>query len=198
MIINEFRKYLDKNLSKKFTIFGQNITFVSRISGLTNNIKKNKYLEVYNTQNSESTLVGFGLGLMLNNRNAIYFAKQLDFMLLAFDHFVSTYNYILFRKKLGSFSIITYIVDSGYEGPQSRLHNLQEISSLSYVECYYLIFPADIEINLKKIKKNTFKVFCLSQKNSKLKYLKYMSNGQPKGDVISKFDVSSNVLFVVK
>ena len=167
MIIKEFRKNLKKNLFKKFVLFGQNITFGSRISGLTSEIEKNKNVRIYNTQNSENSLVGFGLGLMLNNRNSIYFAKQLDFILLAMDHIVNTFNYIIFKKKIGSFSIITYIVDSGFEGPQSRLYNLQEISSMSFVDCIYLIFPDDIKINLKKINNKSFKIFCLSQRYSK-------------------------------
>ena len=170
MIIEEFRKNLKKNILKKFIFFGQNITYGSRISGLTKDIEKIKNTKIYNTQNSENSLVGFGLGLMLNNSNSIYFAKQLDFLLLAFDHLVNTYNYILFKKKIGSFSIITYIVDSGYEGPQSRLHNFQEISSLSFVDCNYLIFPQDIKISLKKIRQNNFKIFCLSQRYSKVKH----------------------------
>ena len=170
MIIEEFRKSLKKNILKKFVFFGQNVTYGSKISGLTKDIEKIKNIKIYNTQNSENSLVGFGLGLMLNNSNSIYFAKQLDFLLLAFDHLVNTYNYILFKKKIGSFSIITYIVDSGYEGPQSRLHNFQEISSLSFVDCNYLVFPQDIELNLKKIRKRNFKIFCLSQRYSKSKY----------------------------
>ncbi len=167
MIIEKFRNNFKKNIFKKFIFFGQNITYGSRISGLTKDIEKIKNTKIYNTQNSENSLVGFGLGLMLNNKNSIYFAKQLDFMLLAFDHFVNTYNYILFRKKIGSFSIITYIVDSGYEGPQSRLHNLQEFSSLSYVDCNYLVFPEDIKINLRKIRQKTFKIYCISQRHAR-------------------------------
>jgi pyruvate/2-oxoglutarate/acetoin dehydrogenase E1 component len=167
MIIEKFRKYLQKNLIKKFIVFGQNVTFGSRISGLTHEIEKNKTVKIYNTQNSEATLIGFGLGIMMNKKYAIYFAKQLDFLLLGMDHIVNTYNNILHKKYLGGFSIITYIVDSGFEGPQSRLHSLQDIASISYVDCNYLVFPADIEINLKKITKNKFNIFCISQKNFK-------------------------------
>jgi pyruvate/2-oxoglutarate/acetoin dehydrogenase E1 component len=169
MIIQEFRKFLKRNIKKEYTIFGQNITTGSRISGLTHEIEKIKSIKIYNTQNSEATLVGFGLGMMLNKKNSIYFAKQLDFLLLAMDQIVNTFNYILNKKLIGSFSIITYIVDSGFEGPQSRLHSLQEIASFSFAECTYLIFPSDIEINLKKINNNKLNIFCLSQKNFKSK-----------------------------
>ena len=164
MIIEKFRKSLKNNIKKNCTIFGQNITTGSRISGMTHNIEKIKKIKIYNTQNSEATLVGFGLGMMLNKKNSIYFAKQLDFLLLAMDQIVNTFNYVINKKFLGNFSIITYIVDSGFEGPQSRLHSLQEISSLSFVQSIYLVFPDDMRINLKKLKGSNFNIFCLSQR----------------------------------
>ena len=167
-ILDYFQNTLNKNIKEKFVLFGQNITTGSRISGMTAKIGKIKKSKIINCQNSEQTLVGFGLGMMMGGIRSIYFAKQLDFLLLAMDQIVNTFNYILYKKKIKSFSIFTYIVDSGFEGPQSRMHNLQEISSLSFVNCTYLVFPKDIEKNLKKINKNTFNIFCLSQKNSKL------------------------------
>lgn len=164
MIIEKFRKFLRTNIKKGTTIFGQNITSGSRISGLTHEIEKINSVKIYNTQNSEATLVGFGLGMMLNNKKSIYFAKQLDFLLLAMDQIVNSFNYIINKKLLGNFSIITYIVDSGFEGPQSRLHSLQEITSFSFVNSIYLVFPEDIKINLKKLNNNYFNIFCLSQR----------------------------------
>ena len=94
-----------------------------------------------------------------------FFFNIFDDRIIFFDIF----NYILNKKSIGSFSIITYIVDSGFEGPQSRLHSLQEIASFSFAKCIYLIFPDDIEINLKKINNNKLNIFCLSQKNFKSK-----------------------------
>ena len=38
---------------------------------------------------------------MLKNKFAIYFAKQLDFLLLGMDQIVNTYNYIQFKNKIG-------------------------------------------------------------------------------------------------
>ena len=169
MIIEHFRKILKKNIKKGSTIFGQNITSGSRISGLTHDIEKISSIKIYNTQNSEATLVGFGLGMMLNKKKSIYFAKQLDFLLLAMDQIVNTFNYVLGKNNLGNFSIITYVVDSGFEGPQSRLHSLQEISSFSFAKCIYLVFPSDIKLNLKKLKNKSLNIFCLSQKYFKSK-----------------------------
>jgi pyruvate dehydrogenase E1 component beta subunit len=168
-IIDNFNKVLSKYIKSNTIIFGQNITTGSRISGMTNfldNLKKK--VEIINTQNSENTLIGFGFGLALSGNTSIYFFKQLDFILLGIDHIVNTLNTLILEKAKGTFSIITYIVDSGYEGPQSRFHCLQEISNMSNANCVYLIFPEDIKYNLKNINRNIFNIFCLSQKSSRL------------------------------
>jgi pyruvate/2-oxoglutarate/acetoin dehydrogenase E1 component len=168
-IIDNFNKILSKYIQARTILFGQNITTGSRISGMTNFLDHmKKKVEIFNTQNSENTLIGFGLGLALNARKSIYFVKQLDFILLGIDHIVNTLNSLILEKTKGNFSIITYIVDSGNEGPQSRFHSLQEIATMSNVNCVYLIFPEDIRYNLQKINKNIFNIFCLSQKNSQL------------------------------
>jgi len=166
-IIDYFTKYFCKEIKPNTIIFGQNITTGSRIAGLTNNIEKIKKIEIFNTQNSESTLIGFGLGLMMSKINSVYFAKQLDFIILGLDHIVNTFNSTLLQKIKKSFSIITYITDSGYEGPQSRFHCLSDISSFSKVNCKYLIFPDDIKFNLKKLNGVGMNIFCFSQKFNK-------------------------------
>ena len=166
-VIDKFNKYFCKKIKKDTVIFGQNIITGSRISGMTNNIEKIKNIELFNTQNSEASLIGFGFGLMISKTCSIYFAKQLDFILLGLDHIINTLNSAILQKVQKSFSIITYIVDSGFEGPQSRFHCLSEVSSMSKANCNYLIFPDDINYNLNKINKPGFNIFCLSQKFSK-------------------------------
>ncbi len=166
-IIDRFTNYFCKKIKPETVIFGQNITTGSRISGLTNKIENIKNIQIINTQNSEASLIGFGFGLMISKVNSVYFAKQLDFIIIGFDHIVNTLNSALLQKIKSSFSIITYIVDSGYEGPQSRFHCLSDISSMSKANCCYLVFPDDIKINLKKINKQGLNIFCLSQKFSK-------------------------------
>lgn len=182
-IIEFFNENIKNILNKKHLVFGQNITKGSRISGMTNFLDKLKNLEKINTQNSENSLIGFGLGLMLSGRDSIYFVKQLDFILLGFDHLVNTVNSLKLEKLKNNFSIITYIVDSGYEGPQSRLHNLQDISSLTNCNCIYLIFPNDIKYNLKKIKNYGVNIFCLSQKYSKSNFNINYSRNYNNGDI---------------
>ena len=178
-IIDHLTYHFKNKVKKNSVVYGQNITTGSRVIGLTNNIEKIKNIELINTQNSEASLVGFGIGLALSGRNSVYFAKQLDFMLLGADQIVNSINSVLLEKIRNTFSIFTYIVDSGYEGPQSRFHCLQEFASLSNINCTYLIFPKDIEENLKKMNKNNFNLYCLSQKFSKQGYYPectYVSN----------------------
>jgi len=168
-IIDKFNSYFCKKVQKGAIIFGQNITTGSRISGLTNKIETIKEAEVFNTQNSEASLIGFGFGLMISNVSSVYFAKQLDFIILGLDHIVNTLNSVILQKIKKSFSIITYVVDSGFEGPQSRFHCLSDISSMSKATCNYFIFPDDINYNLNKINQKGLNIFCLSQKFSKLR-----------------------------
>ena len=169
-IIDLFNKILISNLKRKNSIlFGQNITTGSRISGMTNNIEKLKECKIINMPNSENSLIGYGCGVRINNKSCIYFVKQLDFVLLGMDHIVNTINMSLIKGSLGNFKIITYIVDSGYEGPQSRLHNLGEIQSLSKINSRYLVFKDDIETSFK-ISKNGLTILCLSQKYSRFNF----------------------------
>ena len=46
MIIESFRKILKNNVKKNSTFFGQNITFGSRISGLTMGIENIKNVKI--------------------------------------------------------------------------------------------------------------------------------------------------------
>ena len=181
-IIDRFNNYFCKKVQRGTVIYGQNITTGSRISWLTNKIEKLKNVETLNTQNSEASLIGFGFGLMISNTSSVYFAKQLDFIILGLDHIINSLNSIILQKINKSFSIITYIVDSGFEGPQSRFHCLSDISSMSQANCNYLIFPADINFNLKKINKKGFNLFCLSQKFSRLTYNPKVIYSEKNGD----------------
>ena len=95
---------LKKKIKKKSFIFGQNLTKGSRISGLTNFLDHIKESKIINTQNSENTLIGFGFGLSLMGKTAIYFAKQLDFLLLGMDHIVNTLNSLNLEKKWAFFN----------------------------------------------------------------------------------------------
>jgi pyruvate dehydrogenase E1 component beta subunit len=93
---------------------------------------------VLNTPNSENTLVGIGFGLMLKGVDGIFFMKQLDFLLLGLDQLVNSYNIVRRRRSRASFTMMCIVVDSGYEGPQSRLNTLGDFSSMANVPAYTL------------------------------------------------------------
>ena len=130
--------YIKKFIKKNTLVFGQNIIAGSRLGGLTNGIDQHTQSS-FNTQNSEQSLVGLGMGALISNNKAIYFAKQLDFLLLSMDHLVNTYNSSLCQNSKGTFVIVTYIVDTGYEGPQSRLNCLGDFASISKIKGLHIL-----------------------------------------------------------
>ena len=194
-IIDIFNKVLCYKIKKNTVLFGQNITTGSRIAGMTNNIEKLEKVETINTQNSESSLIGFGFGLMLSKINSLYLVKQLDFVLLGLDHIVNTLNFLTAQKVKSTFSIITYIVDSGYEGPQSRLNCLSEIASMSKANCRFLVFPEDIKYNIDKINQNGFNLLCLSQKYSRENFNPKLISHDKKGDNF-QYSVGNKYTFI--
>lgn len=170
-ILQTFNHNLVKNVKKDTIIYGQNILAGSKVSGLCNGISKIKNCKIFNTQNSEASLIGMGLGIMASNGRAIYVAKQLDFLLLGLDHIVNSYNSLLLQKRKGSFTIITYIVDTGNEGPQSRLNCLTDFASISKINCRFMLMNSDIKYNLDYLlNKPGFNLLCFSQKNVNKKF----------------------------
>ena len=131
------------NSQKKIVIYGQNINAGSCLSGLTKNINFNKQNLVINSQNSENSLAGFGFGLMLKGISSIFFMKQLDFLLLSIDQIVNTYNIIRMSEPSASFTIFPITVDSGFEGPQSSLNNLDDFCSIAGVEGFSVTNSVD-------------------------------------------------------
>ena len=172
-------KYLDsinKNIinflnTQKFFIYGQNINTGTFISGLTKNIYRVKKNPIKNVPNCENSLVGLGFGIMLDGGNAVYIAKQLDFLLLGIDHFVNTMNFIKIKKKLfGSFNIITFVCDQGFQGPQSSFNNMDDLSSLAQVNSFQIntLFEANKIFSGKKLLKG-FNIITISQRLSNKK-----------------------------
>ena len=170
-ILQSFNSNFVSNVKKDTIIYGQNILAGSKVSGLCNGFNKIKNCKIFNTQNSEASLIGMGLGIMASNGRAIYIAKQLDFLLLGLDHIVNSYNSLLLQKRKGSFTIITYIVDTGNEGPQSRLNCLTDFASISKINCRFMLMSSDIKYNLKYLlNKPGFNLLCFSQKNINKKF----------------------------
>ena len=186
-----------ENLKKKnYIVFGQNIISGSRISGLSSNLETlNKKSLVTNVPNCENSLIGMGFGVMLNGGNAIYFAKQLDFMLLGVDHFVNTFNNIkLFPKNIGSFNIFLFVSDQGHQGPQSSFNNADNFSSLSDINTFQINTKNEAKIIIPKLlKQKGFNIICLSQRLISNQILEYKNTKHSKSlSVFSYFDDFKN------
>lgn len=116
--------------------YGQNIVAGSCLSGLTRGLAAGPGGLVFNSPNSENALVGLGMGLSLRGVPAIFFMKQLDFLLLGIDHLVNTWNVLRMRAPSASFTIVAIVVDSGFEGPQSCFNGFPSVCSIAHVPGY--------------------------------------------------------------
>ena len=139
----KFVQFLNQILIKELSsfnnevvIYGQNVHAGSCLSGLTRDISSLDKVVSSNSQNSENMLVGKGFGLMLNGVSSVFFMKQLDFLLLGIDQIVNTYNIIRQQDCNAAFTIFPVTVDSGYEGPQAILNNVESFSAIADVEAY--------------------------------------------------------------
>ncbi len=148
-------------------LYGENIDTGSRISGLTRNLKVPAGGRIINVGDCEATHCGVGFGMALDGGTAVLFAKQLDFMLLGIDHFVSTYNFIRCRPQAesGSFTIIVIVCDQGLQGPQSSFNALGDICSLARIDGYTLTNNQDAPRVLnQQLGKPGFRFIALSQR----------------------------------
>ena len=153
------------NKKNKVVIFGQNVHAGSYLSGLTKGFDAKNGNILLNTQNSENSLVGLGFGLMLNNISSIYFMKQLDFLLLSIDQLVNTFNILRQKKTKSSFTIFPITVDSGYEGPQSSLNNLDDFCSIAGIEAFSITNKSDSKYIIKnKLVSPGFRIITTGQK----------------------------------
>jgi pyruvate/2-oxoglutarate/acetoin dehydrogenase E1 component len=169
--LNFIHSQIDEVISKKsnFLLFGENINKGSKISALASNICISPKFQILNVGNCELTHVGVGLGLMISGESSVLYVKQMDFMFLALDQIVNSYNYIRGfnnpKTSNGSFTIISYICDQGFQGPQSSFNSIDDIGSLANIPVYCLNSKADIAHVIKnKFLDDKFKIICVSQK----------------------------------
>ncbi len=127
-------------------MLGQNIAAGSCLGGLTRNLPAGPTRRVLNTPNVENTLVGAGFGLMMTGVSAVFFMKQQDFLLLGIDQLVNTYNYVRQSSPRASFTIVTIVVDTGYQGIQSSLNNFADFCSIARVRGYAVTNRHDAEV----------------------------------------------------
>lgn len=148
-------------------LFGQNINAGSYVSGFTKGLSVKPGNRVINSTNTENSLVGFGFGLMLSGASAVFFVKQLDFLMLGIDQIVDTYNIIrnISPKPKGSFTIMPIIVDSGYQGPQSSLNNFSDFCSIAHVPGFAITNQIDAEAIISTYMVSTgFRIIGVSQR----------------------------------
>lgn len=133
-LLESYRAHLLTRLANAdVLVIGENIDNGSKISGLGKGLETLPSAKVLNVGNCELTHAGIGMGVMLEGGHLILMVKQLDFLLLGLDQMVNTLNWIRAAspsKNLGSFSIITYICDQGFQGPQSSMVDLTGFCSL--------------------------------------------------------------------
>lgn len=180
-----------------FVLFGQNVAAGSCLSGLTRGLVTSGGLEMFNTPNCENAMVGYGFGLMMRGVNSAFFVKQHDFLLLTLDHMVNTYNMIKLTEPAAAFTIVCIVVDSGYEGPQSRLNNLSDFSSLADIDTFAINSRQDAEMIIPMMKEPGFRIVALSQRHFRSSMLD-VSEARMLGSQVIQYhpEVEPNVLIV--
>ena len=188
------------NQMENTLVYGENVDRGSYLSGLSKNLMAGPTRLIKNVGNCEYTHCGVGFGLMMSGHNAVLFVKQLDFMMLGIDHFVSTYGSIRatkYQKPLGSFTIITAIYDQGFQGPQSSFRGLNEICSMSGASGFLLQEISDAEkIVQDEMPKPGFRFIALSQRKASESLVEStIFNAAPDNSVI-QFQYGSDITVV--
>ncbi len=183
--------------SKRVVLFGQNISAGSCLSGLTRNLQVKKRDYVINTPNCENAQCGIGFGLMINGVSSIFFMKQQDFLLLGIDHLVNTYNFIRRKKPSASFTIVTTVVDNGYQGLQSSLNNFGDFCSIARVPGFTITNKEDIKqiINTRFISPG-FRIIGVSQRLFKTELLDVRKIYSNEESTLFQYTEGSNVTIV--
>lgn len=171
-----YLKYINEQLIRNLKlvsnpfIFGQNLNSGTYISGLSRNIDSVGSKYIHNTPNCEYSMIGAGFGIMIAGGHAIYFAKQLDFMLLGCDHFVNTLNSIKTNNqgKNGSFKLILFVCDQGFQGSQSSFNNIDDLSSMAQFDTYQINTKYEADNVMKHFfKKKGFSILSIGQRLSR-------------------------------
>jgi pyruvate dehydrogenase E1 component beta subunit len=157
---NFFKSFFETTQGGAF--FGQNVISGSRISGLGSGMESVLGVTAFNTQNSENSLAGFGFGVALMGHSCVYLMKQHDFSLLQLDQLVNTKRLVKELEATGIFILAMVTVDTGYEGPQSNLHNLEDFVSLSATECILMQCETSVK-NAKDVIRSPFAMIAIPQ-----------------------------------
>ena len=149
----------------EFVLYGQNVSTGSCLGGLTRGLQRINGCNVFNTPNTENTLVGMGFGLMLSGTPSAFFMKQQDFLLLGIDHLRNTNNFIRQHEPSTSFTIVNITMDAGYEGIQSSLNNLPDFCAIASCEGYTISSKQEaISVIEQCFAKPGFRIISVSQR----------------------------------
>lgn len=195
-------QYVNQCLRKRFAgtkgvIFGQNIVAGSRISGLGAGLESLETVTAINTPNVENSLMGFGLGLMLSGTDSVFLMKQHDFALLGLDQLTNTVNVVKTLEPRASFIVLMVVVDSGFEGPQASLNNLDEFASLSRSPVYFLNTKNNIDFAFEKSKNPGLHFMALGQSIMKKELIDFSrsSSSNNSGELVQK--IAKSKVFIV-
>jgi len=199
----KYIEFVNKTISQKIleservVIFGQNINAGSCLSGLTRNLQVKKGDYVINTPNCENTQCGVGFGLMISGVSSIFFMKQQDFLLLGIDHLVNTYNFIRRKNPLASFTIVTTVVDNGYQGLQSSLNNLGDFCSIARVPGFTITNKEDARQIIKsQLITPGFRIIGVSQRLFKSELIEIEKTYSNKESTLFQYTEGNDVTIV--
>jgi pyruvate dehydrogenase E1 component beta subunit len=149
-----------------FVCYGQNVSAGSCIAGLSRGVGGGSGRNLaLNTPNVENTLVGAGFGMMLGGVSSAFFMKQQDFLLLGIDQLVNTYNAVRQNPPAASFSVVSVVVDSGFEGIQSSLNNFADFCSIARIPGFSVTCRQDADSVIgRRFTEPGFRLIAVSQR----------------------------------
>ena len=182
LLINEISK-LDE-----FVLYGQNVSTGSYLGGLTRNLQRIKGCNVFNTPNTENSLVGLGFGLMLSGTPSAFFMKQQDFLLLGIDHLRNTNNFIRQQAPSTNFTVFNIVMDAGYEGVQSSLNNLPDFCAISSCEGFTISSKQEAESVIKLcFDRPGFRIISVSQRLFSTEILDFRDRFRQSDDFVMNY-----------
>jgi len=178
----------------EFVLYGQNVSTGSCLGGLTRDFQKIKGCNVFNTPNTENTLVGLGFGLMLSGTSSAFFMKQQDFLLLGVDHLRNTYNFMRQQAPSASFTIVNITMDAGYEGIQSSLNNIPDFCAIASCEGYTISSKQEaVSVIGLCFAKPGFRIISVSQRLFGTEILDFQDQVSQKDDFVMEYQQGGDV-----
>lgn len=178
----------------EFVLYGQNVSTGSCLGGLTRGLQRIKGCHVFNTPNTENTLVGMGFGLMLSGTPSAFFMKQQDFLLLGIDHLRNTNNFIRQQVPSTSFTIVNITMDAGYEGIQSSLNNLPDFCAIASCEGYTISSRQEAVYVIEQcFAKPGFRIISVSQRLFGTEMLNFHDQVSQEDDFVMKYRQGGDV-----